>query len=404
MTPPRIILLTTYYYPFIGGIETHARRLASYLTHHRIGVVILTKRVDRHSPALDKIDGIPVYRIPPAGERNMLQKWVMIPLAIFTLLRLRKQFDVIYCPGYRAIGIAAIAAGKLLRRPIILNDNNNGILSCRNWDSSLARCYINPQGWLASCLKWPVHRTYASASAFACVSRENVEEALQCGIPSERVHYMPNSVDTERFRPPLPREREQIRSEEGWPEDRLVCMFVGRLSLEKGILDLLQAWRVIDDRRAILVIVGPDMPGHHMDVGPAVRRYVDEHQLQDRMLLHGPSEDVPRLLRAADIFIQPSHYEAFPLSVIEAMATGLAVVASKVGGIIDCLVDGVNGLLCKPASPDELAKQIQRLIDDPALRAVLGPQARATVEQEFGESRVFARLVRLFSASAGASS
>jgi glycosyltransferase involved in cell wall biosynthesis len=404
MIAPRIILLTTYYYPFIGGGESHARRLASYLARHGIGVVILTKRVDRHSPALEKIDGVPVYRIPPAGERSMLQKWMMIPFAIFALLRLRKKFDVIYCPGYRAIGIAAIGAGKLLRRPVILRAGNNGILSCRNWDSSLARCHLDPQGLLASLIKRLVRKTYASATAFACISREIEAETLQCGILPQKVHYLPNGVDTQQFRPPMPGERDLISLEEKWPQHRLVCMYVGRLSAEKGILDLLEAWRALKDLRTILIVVGPDMPGHHMDVGPAVREYVAEHRMQEGVILYGRREDIPRLLRAADLFIQPSHYEAFSNSVIEAMATGLPLVASQVGGMMDCLVDGVNALLCKPASPAALAMQIRRLLDDQRLRAELGREARATVERDYDESLIFAKFARLFRESAGAGS
>jgi glycosyltransferase involved in cell wall biosynthesis len=393
---PRLLILTTYYYPFIGGVESHARRLVSYLREHGFEVLILTKRVHRHTPFRDSVDAVPVYRLPPAGERTSLQKWLMIPLAIMTMLRLRKQFELIYCPGYRGIGVAAVLAGKLLRRPMILKSGNTGILSCQNWDAALSRWSIDPHGRLGALLKWPVHRTYAAATAFACISHEIMEEAWRCQIPPSRVHYLPESVDATQFRPPQPGEREQIRAAEGWPPQHLLCMYVGRLSTEKGIIELLEAWRQLDASGAVLVVVGPDMPGHHMDAGPTVRQYLAAHSLKDRVVLCGPREDVWQLLRAADLFIQPSHYEAFGLSVIEAMATGLPVVATCVGGMRDYLVDGVNALLCEPGSPVALAGQIHRLLGDASLRQRLGREARATVERNFDEAVIFERFAHLF--------
>ncbi len=399
MKRPRILFLTAYYYPFMGGVESHARQLAAYLKNVGFDVCVVTKRAIHRSSQPEKLDGIPIYRIPPAGERTSLNKWFMIPYAVFTIVRLRRAFDLIYCPGYRGIGIAAILAGKLLRKPVILKSGNIGILSCRNWDPFLTRLNIVPQSLLASFIKLPIHKIYAAADAFACISREIQEEATQCNIPAGRIHYIPEGVDSGRYRPPRPGEKAQVRAEEGWSGNRVVCMYVGRLSAEKGALDLIEAWCSMKNDDAILVVVGPDMPGHHMDIGPSVRRIVVERELEDRVILYGPCEDVPRLLRAADIFIQPSHYEAFGISVIEAMATGLPVVATKVGGMNDYLIDGTNSLLCEPSSSTDLALKISRLIHDASFRDMLGKKARETVELNFEEKVVFERFANLFQES-----
>jgi glycosyltransferase involved in cell wall biosynthesis len=118
--------------------------------------------------------------------------------------------------------------------------------------------------------------------------------------------------------------------------------------------------------------------------------------MDDRVRFHGASDDVARLLRAADIYVQPSHYEAFSNAVIEAMATGLPVVASRVGGMLDCLVDDENGLLSTPADPMDIAAKLQRVIDDAALRARLGDRARQTVVEDFDEVKIFRRFADLF--------
>jgi glycosyltransferase involved in cell wall biosynthesis len=208
------------------------------------------------------------------------------------------------------------------------------------------------------------------------------------------VHYLPNAVDVARFRPAEPGENASIRRDAGWPADAVIALYVGRLSIEKGVMDLLQAWLRIDPA-VVLVLVGPDMPGNALDAGPAAREFVGQHQLRN-VLVHGPSEDIPRLLRAADIVVQPSHYEAFSNAVIEAMATGLPVVASRVSGMQDCITNDESGLLCDPRSPDDLARQLQRLIADPALRRRLGQRARADVEQRFSHDVVFGGFASLF--------
>jgi glycosyltransferase involved in cell wall biosynthesis len=245
-------------------------------------------------------------------------------------------------------------------------------------------------------LKGLLRHIYLSADAFVCNSHEIEEEALACHVPRERVHYLPNAVDVNRFRPAEPGERARVRAEAGWPADGLLCLYVGRLSVEKGVLDLLEAWRSLPHAGWVLVLVGPDMPGSSMDAGAAAREYVATHGLTD-VIFHGQSEDVPRLLRAADLYVQPSHYEAFSNAVIEAMATGLPIVATRVSGMLDCLVDGESALLSAARCPADLARQMARAIGDPALRARLGPAARRTVVERFSRAAIFGRFADLFS-------
>ena len=172
-------------------------------------------------------------------------------------------------------------------------------------------------------------------------------------------------------------------------------MYVGRLSIEKGVLELLEAWRDVGSPNRILILVGPDMPGP-LDAGPAARKFVAEHGLQDRVIFHGASTDTARLLRAADVYVQPSHYESFSNALIEAMATGLPVVASRVGGMLDCIVDGENGLLATPKDAADLAVKLRALLDDPARAERLGAKARQTVVDQFSEPVIMRRFAQLF--------
>jgi glycosyltransferase involved in cell wall biosynthesis len=401
-TPPRVLILSAYYSPFQGGVETHARNLAAYLARTGFRVSIVTRQVGRESRAFEIIDDIPVHRVRPAGARTGWRKWLMIPFAIARILRLRHDFDLIYCPGYQGIGIAAVVAGKLLKRPVILRSGNLGVLRGTNWDAPLARWRINPDSIPVKWLKRQFRRVYTSADAFVCNCLEIEEEALACEVPRDRVHYLPNAVDLDRFRLPEDGERARVRAEEGWSDDAVLCVFVGRLSVEKGVLDLLDAWRTMPRTRTCLVLVGPDMSAHPLDAGPAARRYVAEHAMDD-VVFYGESTHAERLLRAADLYVQPSHYEAFSNALIEAMAAGLPAVASRVGGMLDCIVDNDNGLFCRPADAPDLARQLRRLIEDPALRARLGARARATVVESFDQVTIFRKFADLFAETAARS-
>src|SRR5262249_40422925 len=150
-------------------------------------------------------------------------------------------------------------------------------------------------------------------------------EAIAAGVPPDRVHYLPNTVDTTRFRPAETGERERTRAELGWPTDRPLGIFVGRLSREKGIVDLLQAWERVP-APATLAVVGPDMPEHPWDESRRAREIAGSPSLKDRVIFHGATSDPAPLYRAADFAVVPSHWESFGLSAAEAMASGLAVV------------------------------------------------------------------------------
>ena len=401
MPPPlRILILSAYYFPFQGGSETHAREVATYLESIGFGVSVVTKRTDAGMASDPIVDNITLHRVAPPGPRTGLRKWLMIPFAFGRIIGLRRTFDVLYCPGYQGIGMAAVIAGRLLGRPVILRSGNLGVLQGDNWNQPLSRWGISANNWAVSWLKGRLRNLYMLADGFVCNCREIEREALACHVPPTRTHYIPNAVDVERYRLPTSGERARIRTEIGWPVDVFVCLYVGRLSAEKGVLDLLEAWRGIHRRHTRLILVGPDMPGHPMDVGPAARALVAAHGMQDQVIFHGESTDVARLFRAADMYVQPSHYEAFSNAVIEAMATGLPLVASAVGGMLDCVVDNQNGLLCPPANPTALAAQILRIVDDPVLAERLGSNARDTVVASFEKVTTLQKFADLFQATA----
>ncbi len=286
----RIALVTTYYHPVLGGAETAARRIAEILVRRGHDVRVITTLTDAALPRHETIDGVRVVRIGAAQPRIAARKWTILPRIALELWRQRAACDVICAIDYRGIGLAAILVGRLTRRPVLIQAQTEGVLS----GSHL--------GVLARAGSWPIRRCYRAADAVAAISKAIRAEALAQGVPPERIHDLPNTVDIGRFHPPEAGERERRRAELGWPVDRPIGIFVGRLSREKGIVDLLRAWERVP-RDAMLVVVGPDMPGHPWDEGARARELAGTGSLAGRIIFFGPARDPSPLYRAADFAI-----------------------------------------------------------------------------------------------------
>ena len=309
-----------------GGVED-ARRLASHLNRTGFQVQVVTKRVSRQQPVEGEVDDVRVHRVGPVGDRRGSGKWLVLPRVFAKTLQLEASFDVIVCIDFRGIGIAAVAAGRLLHRAVILQAETGGTLISASHGSASG---VPRERGIVRALKSAPRAIYRRADHIVCIGHDIEREALETGVPRDRVHYLPHGVDLVRFHPAVPGEARRLRTDLGWPTDRPIVLFVGRLSIEKGVLDLLEAWRLVARGDALLVLVGPDMPAHPWDAGRKARAYVARHALEDCVRFAGPAPETAHLYRAADLFVQPSHFEAFGLSAIEAMASGVPVLASNV--------------------------------------------------------------------------
>jgi glycosyltransferase involved in cell wall biosynthesis len=208
---------------------------------------------------------------------------------------------------------------------------------------------------------------------------------------------VPQSVDTARFHPVPPEEKLALRRKLGLPEAGLLVMFSGRLVSYKGLPVLVRVWERLSKAHpaARLVLVGAggvDIFNCEEDL----RRFVAERKLEGSVHFTGAVRNVHEHLQAADVFAFPTENEAFPLALLEAMACGLPVVATTVGGIKDVVRDGANGLMIPPGREDALEAALQRLLADAALRAALGAGALATVQAHYTRDQVTAQYLALF--------
>ncbi len=232
-------------------------------------------------------------------------------------------------------------------------------------------------------------------------AEEDAETARRFGLARGPVHAIGNGSDPARFFPDdTGADRARLRAAQGTPADRPVILMVGRLVAEKGYPELLDAMRDVD---AELWIAGGRLESDHAgDVGRSLDAALADPMRGPRIRALDYRQDVPDLLRAADIFVLPSHREGMPRSIIEAMLTGLPVVATDIRGSREEVIDGETGLLVPVADPAALAAGLSRLARDPSMRARMGAAGRTRALLHYDEAKVVARQLALLEGLAAA--
>ena len=223
---------------------------------------------------------------------------------------------------------------------------------------------------------------------------EAVRRALVAneGIPEGRIEVVYNGIDTERFVPPAPEEREAARRELGLGPDELAVLQVARLDYLKDHPTAVRAvGRAVKERPGVkLLLVGEGPERGKIDA--EVRR----GGLEKQVLFLGLRKDVGRLLGAADLFLLTSTSEGIPLTIIEAMAAGLPVVTTDVGGTAEVVVEGQTGFLAPAGDDAALAAAVLRLADDGGLRRRLGEAGRQRAKDRFSEAAMAEHYDRLY--------
>jgi sugar transferase (PEP-CTERM/EpsH1 system associated) len=212
----------------------------------------------------------------------------------------------------------------------------------------------------------------------------------EVGVPAGKVVTICNGVDTERF---SPRDRIGARAAVGLPLERSLIGTVGRLDPVKDQVGLVRAFvRVRTQKeRAVLVITGD---------GPCrgeLAELITELGLGDRALLLRERNDIPTVLAALDLFVLPSIAEGISNTLLEAMATGLPIVATRVGGNPELVEDGASGTLVPRRDVQALASGMARYLNDEGLRRLHGQEARRRAVEHFSLDRMRAGYARLYS-------
>ena len=239
-----------------------------------------------------------------------------------------------------------------------------------------------------------LYRRVDKIIAISRVIRDNIVATHP--VTAAQVELVYHGVDSKRFHAD-PALRERARSELGFTAEHLVFGIAGRLQFSKGYLEFLEmAVRLREQYPNVrFLIVGEPTVGEPEEAYSILKRLAVPN-LAEIVRHVGFQSDMPKMYAAMDVFVFPSHAEAFGLVLIEAMAMALPVIAAGCDGVLDIVTDRANGILVSPHSVDQLTKAAGQLVGDTDLRYLLGRQARDTVRKNFSITAMIERLEGLY--------
>ena len=366
-----IAMLTHSYHPVIGGAERQIQNLVPYLAAEDVRLSVITRSVSG-SPLTEEINGATVYRMP-APKPKPLASLSYTSSALLKLRSLAPQ--IIHAHGLFATTTTGVLAKQALGIPLVVKLMRGGV------DGDVARLRDKFLG------RQRLRYFQRHVDRFIVISQEITGELDAHGSSDDRYVYIPNGVDLSRFVPPDAAEKAEIRASLGLSADEVVVLFTGRLAPEKRLDLLLRSWAAVEDQlphaKLMIVGTGPDATMLKRLARPSV-------------IFTGPRDDVAPLLQAGDIFILPSATEGLSNALLEAMAAGLAPIATDVGGASDVIVSGESGILVAPGRENELTLSLCRLIKDQALRTRVSARARARIAERFDLRRTASDLRSLY--------
>ncbi|MDP9431255.1 MAG: glycosyltransferase [Actinomycetota bacterium] len=373
-----------------GGQNVHVAALAAAVAARGHEVVVHTRRESPRVPeSVPLSPGVVVHHVP-AGPPTEVPKDALLPYMDRFADVLREQWlwnrpDVVHAHFWMS-GLAARRAAADLGIPVVQTFHALGVVKRRHQGAM----DTSPPERLA--LESDLAR---SVDAIIATCSDEVFELKRLGVDPHRICVVPCGVDTALFTPHGQREPR--------PGDRRRLLFVGRLVQRKGIGNAISA--LADVPGAELVVAGGPEPAY-LEADPEVQRLgrlAEQHGVAERVTFRGrvARADLPPLLRSADAVICVPWYEPFGIVPLEAMACGVPVIASAVGGLIDTVVDGVTGVHVPPRHPAALAASIKELLSDEDRRRAYGAAGAARARGRYTWARVAAGTLQTYRAVTG---
>ena len=304
------------------------------------------------------------------------------PIALWRLTRLlvREHVTILQTHGARANFYGRIA-GRLAGVPVIISTIHNSLKDYKV--SPLTR-------WLYTVL---LRLTLPLVHRILCVSEANRGDLIEeCPAAAAKAHTVYNGVDLSAFSSQP--NHQKVRQELGVTEGP-VLVTIGRLTEQKGHRYLLQALSCLLETwpQLCCLFVGEG------ELQDALRRMAIDLGVERACRFVGVREDIPDILTAADVFVLPSLSEGFPFVLLEALAMGCPVVASRVNGVPELIEDHKTGLLVPPRDPQALARAIRDMLDDRRAALRMGAAGRALVRERFTVNRMVANTTAIFDAA-----
>lgn len=345
----------------VETISAEDRTLADFAARERIDRVHIVPMTRRITPFVDLKCVWQIARILRAG-----------------------RFDVVHASTPKG-GLLGMIAATIARTPVrIFTLRGLPIVVSRGWKRRLL--------WMCDWL------TFRLAHRVTAISASVAQEAISLGLcPARKItvigHGSSNGIDAARYTRSTPPHSAAFRATWNLPRDAVAIGFVGRIVRDKGIVELEQAWQIIRaaEPRTWLVIVGT--PNDEDPVPPDVMYRLKN---DERVTLAGWMDNPAAAYDAMDLLVLPTHREGFGNVLLEANSMELPVVASRVTGCVDAVVDGVTGLLFPVRDAAALADAILKLVRDPQLRRSMGQAGRERVLRDFRSEVIWKGMLRLY--------
>jgi glycosyltransferase involved in cell wall biosynthesis len=415
MRNPRVFIVIATFLPIIGGAEKQALAQGRSLHQRGFEATIVTFHHNRSWAAHDMIDGVPVIRVAGTllGDREklprILQKLLYLVAMMvmgWSLWRYRHCYDVLHVYQLNLLALPTAISCYLSGKPMIIAvrcadsgkraEFHNQILLTPGplaEDMSMLRVSgdTRTEGDLKDLerLGKPVvrftHFLLQRINAVVIILSSRMKGYLVShDFAFSHMQLIPNGVDISHFTPvnteTFPTERGQI----------VICL--ARLCYQKGIDVLLQAWNLVHQElpQARLLIAGTG------PIQTQLEYMAQAFGLMDSVEFVGLQNDIPNLLHQGDIAVLPSRWEGMPNALLEAMASGLPCVSTRVSGSEDIIQHGVNGLLVEAEDYQGMAQSLLMLLHDPELALNYGCAARTTVEQRYSLEHITEAYIELY--------
>ncbi len=366
---PRICLVTHFFPPHMGGIEKVSYEQSKRLTESGYEIDVLTSKIKGQNEHPAK--GIRVFAYPSLK----LAERFGVPYPILTLeaykkfAKVIKNCDLVHAHGH--VYMSSCLAGKLAKKykkPFIVTQHNT-FIDYKSWLNTLE--HLNDLTIGKSVLK--------HADRILTVSKETMKYVLRLGADKAKTSVMYNGVDTNCFHPV---KKGESRKKLGLHKKRKIIFSVRRLVYKNGIDTLIEsAYLVARNNPNVLFDVAGKGPSRKL-----IEDRIKELGIEDNIKLTGfvPDELLPVYYNAADYFVLPSASgEGLPLVLFEAMACGLPVIATTVGGTPEIISHMKNGVLVPPRNPEAMAEALSKLLAEEKLGPTIGEEAKKNVENRF---------------------
>jgi glycosyltransferase involved in cell wall biosynthesis len=349
----RVALFTETFLPETNGVVTRLKHTVEELVRAGDEVLVFTPSGGPKSYAGARIHGVAGVPFPPYPQIHLCPPHLKVARTLGWF-----DPDLIHAVNPFVLGTGGIIYARRLKVPLITSYHTN----------LAAYTHFYGLGFFEGATRWWTRTLHNRAALTLCTSGTTRDYLHREGIT--RVRLWPRGVDARHFRPDRASKEWRNRLSGGRPEEKIL-LYVGRLAREKSIGQLKAVLRGIPGTRLAIVGDGP--------ARKALEREFRGMQTIFTGFLGG--DDLANAYASADLFVFPSTTETLGIAMIEALSSGLPVVAARSGGAHEVVLKGENGLLYEPGSDGELVATIRRTLGDGALRAALGRRARASAEK-----------------------